>query len=222
MHPYVVEGNACLVRLFVRGQGALSDLDLLRTLGLEEFSSVPVGDAGFSPPSVVVGNGDDWVVIADCGTLLYHPHHKQNLVAKLADTCAEVFWCALPDTDETFKFDYWHNGELRRSYHLSPVGWTDGQTLAESGTPFAFEAEAFQLPPEDQPLEIGRLLGFDITDAAGSFRAYAGPPVERKPGDLLHGIWNIPRKIIALIDEHGRDHPTVKQFMSDRKAARSD
>ncbi|MFT7601528.1 MAG: hypothetical protein ACI8TP_004484 [Acidimicrobiales bacterium] len=217
MHSYVVEGKVSLVRLFVRGDETQSDLDLLRALGLGDFTPVPVEGVGFSPPSVIVGNSDKWVVIADCGTLLYHPHDKQNLVAKLAHTYAEAFWCALPDTDDTFKFDCWHKGELRRSYHLSPVGWTGEQTLAESGTPFGFEAQTSQLHAEDQPLEIGRRLGFDTADAAGTFRAYIGSPVERKPGDLLKGIWNIPREIVALIDEHGRDHPTVQEFMAARR-----
>jgi len=101
--------------IYTRSYNKLSDEYLMNLLGLQDYSKT-------SPPlpfpgsHVVFANDNEWTHIADdYGYTLWHSPQTINAIEILSKSY-DVFRNSLGDIDNSFEFEYHHNGELVRKF----------------------------------------------------------------------------------------------------------
>ena len=101
--------------IYVRSHHRLSDQDFMDLFGLQGYQKVfpPLPSIG---SHVVFANDSEWTHIADDFryTLWYSPQTAE-VIAKLS-TNYDVFRSSIGDIDDSFEFEYHHDGKLARKF----------------------------------------------------------------------------------------------------------
>lgn len=184
--------------VFFRSPIPTCDRELLDSLGLREHKPQDIENPGAVKhrPYSIVGNTKDWTVISDDWSYnIWHSENRDKIVTKFASGFEyEVFSYRVPDVDDTFEFHYWQEGRLIRSYSLFQKNLSHPPSLTESGSPFSFETETLCNGSATKQIQlIAKNLGFDVSEAKGSFRCYAGEEKHTEMPTYDSVITNISR-----------------------------
>lgn len=109
---------------------------------------------------------DDWLYT------LWHLATVNAAIPSLAKN-HDVFTCSVGDADNSFDFEYFHDGNSVRKYVVEDSEYRRGLVVEDFGSPLPSEAEAMNQPdPLIAVLEIAHSLGINTLHDPTLIRAY--------------------------------------------------
>jgi hypothetical protein len=163
--------------IFVRASGRLTDADVLKLLGLDDFAPIPPC-ADWSKPHVYLIEDTAWIPIAD--DWLYSLWHKghDNIVGAFHKHLPEIsiFARFVGDADRPFDFTYYSSGGLLRRYVVEDPRYDKQRhvVMESFGQPLSLEKELSEIGDEqDYVLSLATSVGVKIGHDLASIRCYS-------------------------------------------------
>jgi hypothetical protein len=160
--------------IFVRAFGRISDAELLYLFGLDSYRPAPPPQ-DFEQFARLAGD-DEWIVLTDDpGYTLCSMPSTLQAIHQLGQTY-DVFACSVGDTDGSFGFVYYRDGQVVRRYVVEDPYYRGGTVIENTGEPLPGEEAAFQEAVGlSIVLSIAASLGIRTAYTEQDFRVYAPP-----------------------------------------------
>lgn len=157
--------------IFVKDDGRLDDLEVLRRFGLEKYRRLQT-----VPPRrrAVIADSGEWKLLADdCGYTLWFMDSTRPTIGKIAEQF-DVFACSVGDTDESFDFIYYVGGSLVRKYTVTDPHFDGGSVVEDVGEPLSEESNLLGSGQDKLTIVLGIAdsLGINVQFEEADFRIY--------------------------------------------------
>lgn len=157
--------------IFVKDDGRLDDLEVLRRFGLEKYRRLQT-----VPPRrrAVIADSGEWKLLADdCGYTLWFMDSTRPTIGKIAEQF-DVFACSVGDTDESFDFIYYVGGLLVRKYTVTAPHFDGGSVVEDVGEPLSEESNLLGSGQDKLTIVLGIAdsLGINVQFEEADFRIY--------------------------------------------------
>jgi len=160
--------------IFIKGITHLSNEEILKLLGFEEFQLVhPDPEEMPEAQYVYLTRDQNWVHIMDNWYYsLWHSKSFQNTITQLA-LDYEIFDCSVGDIDHSFSFNYYKEGKLSRRYVVTDPNFEGGEVSEDIGIPLASEEECLKITGDQlRVLSLATSLGIKIAHHQMTIECY--------------------------------------------------
>jgi|SaaInlStandDraft_1057018.scaffolds.fasta_scaffold92242_2 hypothetical protein len=157
----------------LRVNGAVDDGSLLKHFHLNAYTQS--NEHSVLRHYAIITENDDWTFLADDWyyTLWHMPTTRPAL--ELLSLQYELFACSVGESDRSYDFIYFREGELIRELVVQDPTFQGGQVVKSLGTPFEFEIPQCELNLDewDYVLSIANSLGIDTRFNERDLRIYS-------------------------------------------------
>ena len=147
--------------VFIKCARIYENHDLLKLLGLNNHNAIEAEDDVAS--YFYIARCDEWVHVIDDWfyTLWYSKNFRRN-IGNLAKSY-DVFTCSIGESDDSFDFEYYKNGELVRKFVVEDPDDAEKIITENYGAPLYCEAAALSQDDNmDKVLYIAKSLGINV------------------------------------------------------------
>ncbi|MFT5618169.1 MAG: hypothetical protein ACI85I_001400 [Arenicella sp.] len=164
--------------IFIKGINEMNDKDVLELLdlgkgNLVETTEAEDGEYLDDENCTYIYKCRNWVHIMD--SWFYSLYHSQKLRSRIEELgkSYEIFTCSVGDSDRSFDFRYFKNGEKVREYIVDSPNYNDQIVRIDFGSALSSEKEALQKKDEsDTVLHIAESLGVQLPKSAEGIKCY--------------------------------------------------
>ena len=159
--------------VFIKGVNKLTDIEILDFFRIQNAEIVKNGDVKNKTTSLFITEDSNWIHIMDFWDYcLYHNENENKRIIKLAEKF-DIYTCSVGDSDHSFDFKYFKNGQLFREYIVEDPEYKGGQLTKDYGTKLMNEENALLLEDElDKVLEIANGIGIRFAHTKEKIRHY--------------------------------------------------
>ena len=164
--------------IFMRTGGQMRDEELLKLLGLDDFSTA-TSEIGQLQPHLFITQDEHWTHLADDWCYSLWCKGGYQLVQKLHEQIPDIpiFACSVGEADWAFDFAYYDSGKLLRRYVVEDTGYSikTRRVVEDFGTPLPKETPLSGVGNDDQVYVLGLAsgLGVNLIHDSNRIRCYA-------------------------------------------------
>ncbi len=159
--------------VFIKGVGKLTDKNLLESFGIKNAEIVSDRTGINKSTSLFITEDSKWIHLMDYWDYsLYHNEIENGYIQKLSEGF-DIFTCSVGDSDKSFEFKYFVDGQLIREYMVEGPNYKGGRVARNYGTKLISEESALLNEDElDKVVEIAKGIGIEFEHSKEKIRHY--------------------------------------------------
>ncbi len=159
--------------IFIKTDGTLTDQEVMAYLGLENYRLTADTKGKKDYRNFFITKIGDWIHVID--DWFYHLYHlkyiKKNI--EFLSRKYDVFYCVLPDSDDSYEFVYYKDNQLVRKCLAEDPNYKGAQIIEDIGTPFPVEKDiSFPNKSFEAVFDMATYLGIDVNHKSANIRCY--------------------------------------------------